>query len=418
MNKVGKLPYNSSLLYQRGNKMRDLAIILFFCFPLLKAILERSIGLLISNGTIITGIAILILYTPILTLLFKNPRSIKVDAIIVIFLVIFIFLFSYLYHPEYSSWYNDPIWGLKTRVFNFSSGVFAYFFIRLEENPKIILRNLKIVAIVMFFYNVFRPIEVIKNGYWLVQLGNETNVQSVYSMGFGYSMLLPSLLLIYFGIKEKKLLFILMSIVGVIEIFLWGSRGALLTYACFIALYILFADKKLFGTKKIIFIILSILLFFVISNGAIMSSLLDKLNEHGIESRTLNMIVSGEATSDSGRDTIQEKAKYMIENGGFFGYGAYADRYYIGKYSHNIVLEMMITFGKYPAIFILIVLTFYSIKMIIRCKNREWLELFIIFFSYACTRLWNSTSFWYESTFWIAIGIVVSYHKLLKYRKD
>lgn len=385
---------------------------LFLCFP----IIREAFTWVPQLSGIATIIALLIIYIPFELLFLTNPKIVKLDALILIALVAMIFIITILIFPEYKSVYFDENNSIFQKVFTFRSGVFAYLFFRMEENPKRILSMLKKVSIILFFYHSLRIKDVLDDGLWEITLFDGSIAHMRYNMSFGYDMIFWVIILFYFFLTEKKILFGLLSLAGLIQVFLWGSRGALVSFLLFVIFYLTFGDRKLFTVKKALLITLLSMIFLSLLNNNILIKLQSFINSLGINSRTLDSIISGEITNDNGREFIQNTVLAFINNSPLVGYGAYSDRYWVGHYSHNIFLELLMTFGiplgGMLIILFLIMVTF----MLIKCKNIHWKSLFIIFLSISMGRLFFSSSFWQESSFWIMLAIFVSYIKSIKRR--
>ena len=91
-------------------------------------------------------------------------------------------------------------------------------------------------------------------------------------------------------------------------------------------------------------------------------------------------------------------------------YGAYGDRYFLNPhypYAHNIIYEILITFGKCLGGIILICIVFNFIKVCIKNKNQKGL-MTLIFGSFSISRLLISSSFWIEPYFWAFLAIMVN----------
>jgi len=107
----------------------------------------------------------------------------------------------------------------------------------------------------------------------------------------------------------------------------------------------------------------------------------------------------------------------MIKNG-FWGYGAYGDRYVIGRvywvgYCHNIFLELLINYGWIIGGILCISIVVTSLKMLITCKNESWWICFVIFFV-PSMKLLLSGSYWYLEAFWACIAVYLMYRKHIR----
>lgn len=351
-------------------------------------------------------------------------KSRKYFSFFLLYMIIAVtFLFTWFIHPEYEYYFTRMDYGI-IRVFRPDCAIYAYLFFSLLDDPEDIFKIFKVFAYMDFFFLLLvQLLPAISKGYWedVNYLGKM--VQRSYSLSFGYEMLLPAVLLLYFYIREKKGITLVLSLVGFITILINGSRGALVIPIIFVVLMIIsnIIDSKDMSRKAIkiagiIFLGIILALF----GNVLLSVSMDFLSSIDLESRTLQMLVSGDISNDTGRSLIWARVIYAIQNSGLFGYGVYGDRpfvspiHYVG-YSHNILLELVASFGVIGVI-ISIYLILDSARMIFLCRDRRWRELFIIFFSISC-QLLISMSFWYVFEFWAALAISCKYRQLQKIKK-
>lgn len=371
----------------------------------------------LTRSFVLTGITLI----PIVFFLLKLSVLKKKNyyPFLLLYLTIcLIFLISYLLHPEYQYFYTREGYGLE-RVFRPDSALYAFLFFSLVDDPDDLMHTIKKFAFIYFAYlMIFELLPALVQGYWSdINYAGET-VKRAYSLSFGYAMLLPSIIFLYIFFKKKSILYLLLSVAGIGLIFLQGSRGALLMLAIFVGLMVIsgIIDSKdaTYKTIKIIAIILAIVFIFAFG-GTILRTVVNMLKSIGFESRTLDLLVSGDFTNDSGRNIIWSSVYDAIKTGGLFGYGAFGDRpfvfphHYVG-YSHNIFLELICSFGIIGGI-ISVVIVVGSLRMIFSCKDTRWREIFIIFFSIA-SQLLLSMSFWYVWEFWAAAAIAYKYFHL------
>lgn len=159
-----------------------------------------------------------------------------------------------------------------------------------------------------------------------------------YSMSFSYALLLPALSFYTYHNRFSKL----MSLIPIIMIISIGSRGALVAVLIFILMKIILQKNK--------FLSLGITLFAIISFGFLLSYLetfFGILESFGIKSRTLYLLIEQDYTHDSGRNNIYTDVWNLILENPIFGSGLYADRIYLGYYTHNIILELLLNFGLF-----------------------------------------------------------------------
>lgn len=190
-----------------------------------------------------------------------------------------------------------------------------------------------------------------------------------YSMSFSYALLLPMVSLY----SEKKwysiaaAFFILFMIVAI------GSRGAAGSFAIYL-IYDIFQNNK---KGAIILTAMALLLFVSIQPIA------EFLSNEGIQSRTLNLLISGELLShDSGREYIQNIVLQAFWKDPICGLGLWGDRPLIGIYSHNIIIELYAHFGIIIASIIIVTFCYIVIKLFVKLdkENRNTLVKYVVAF--------------------------------------
>lgn len=339
------------------------------------------------------------------------------------FVIILAFFFTYLINPDIAYFYEREDYGLQ-RVFRPDGAIYALLFFSLCDNTKELYDIVKKYAYIDFGYLlVFQFLPAYMGGGWADIGSNGTMVVRQYSLSFGYAMLLPVIVFLYLYIKHKKIYYLIFSFVGGVLIFTNGSRGALLMLALFIGLMmisnIVESPKASYKILKIGSIIVLILILFVFGE-TLLRSFVNFAQDLGIQSRTLDLLLSGDISSDTGRDVIWAAVIDAIKNGGIFGHGVFGERPYVfpihyAAYSHNIVLELVCSFGII-GVGVCIFLIVGTLRMIFFCKDTQMREIFIIFFSVA-SQLFLSLSFWYVWEFWAAIAIAHRYFQTERKRK-
>jgi hypothetical protein len=392
------------------------AFILFFnaepIYSMLKPVLEW-----ISLPEIRGNLTALIILIPMLLLIVSSRNSLPVDFFFLLFTLVVFFLITYLLHPEYKYVFMRPIDGVWDGAFRPDQGLYAYYFIRIFDNPKDIKRNLKIVAFTRLAFHIFEFYLASNRGYWVIRNAAGQMVEKEYGLGFGYELLFPTLIFGYHAIREANVKNMLLSLVGATLMLIAGSRGQFICIAIFlvIMLFTYAKPKKLVLCGSVLLLAAIFIVFIgwdVISNTII--SLLERFN---VPSRTLNMLITGTIGITSGRDILWGNAVSKIQENPF-GYGFMGDRHFqvythFSGYSHDIFLELWIDFGVIVGTGIILILLIGAIKMLFCCKDDDWRGLFIIFFSVSCQLIMSKT-FWRSPYFWAAIAITVSYNFIHK----
>ena len=229
--------------------------------------------------------------------------------------------------------------------------------------------------------------------------------EDYYSMSFGYSMLFSVLFLFYIRKKTFAFVALILSIV----ILLLGSRGPLMTIVLFVI------SQKIFLSKgKNVFCFFVISLFFIVF---LFPVFLEYVALHNIESRTLNLLLSGEAIShDSGRSLLYDIMIKKIVDNPFWGYGVFSDRIYCGGiYCHNLFLELFIDYG---CIIPILIILFVLVRFVhfYRYLDMEELQLLLLFSLLAIIPLLVSGSYLIDFRFSLFIGyIYILFQKYSRY---
>ncbi|NVF11541.1 O-antigen ligase family protein [Anaerococcus sp. AGMB00486] len=362
----------------------------------------------------------------IILMIFSNYLDNKSITLFILLLVVVIIsiLMSYIFYPGHRYFILRPDYGIL-RFLKPDGAIFAFLFFIINDKSESIYRALKKFAIIYILYLVIvQWSPAIVNGYWEDISYDGSLVKRNYSLTFGYSVALASILYLYFYFKEKRGIYLLLSIFGYYMIFSQGSRGALILPIIFIILYIisgiLWSNNSNLKLLKII-ILLAFLGIIVFFGNIVITNLARFLVDIGFDSRNLISIASEDFSNDTGRSTIWGAVINGIKTSPIIGLGFFGDRpwvfpYHYAAYSHNLFLELISNFGIFGYLDILIIV-FLSIYMIFFSKDKEWRDLFIIFFSLSC-QLITSYSYWYVFEFWAMLAIAIKYIFFIKNKSD
>lgn len=298
-------------------------------------------------------------------------------------------------------------------------------FFSLVKNPKNIIRDLKIFALVEFLYLVVvELLPVLIRGYWIDIGPNGNLIHLTYSLSFGYAMVLPNIMFIYLAVKNSSKLYYALSFIAGYIIMTQGNRGSFLLVIGFILLYgISIAKEKKSAKEKTLVLIstltiaVTIVIFFIIIYPNLVSLYNNIMHSNVEVSRNVKKVSEGALLESNGRKDIWLASLNAGLKNPIFGHGFFGDRPYIvnlhyAGYSHNIFLELFASFGIF-GILASLFLVVASIRMIFFCKDREWRELFIILFIPTC-QLLLSLSLWYVWVFWATLAVLYKYRSTTK----
>ncbi len=399
---------------------RDSRIFIFWCMDQIILTLARfvmaSVGITtgIFRELTLWGIAALPLFYYFLSL--NRERQRRTRAFWILFAAVgLLWTATAIFNPEVREFLFRDSYGPE-RIFRVDAPLFAFLFFLIPQDPKKLYKCIVFYAYMFFAYEmVFHLIPALSRGYWINVSSGGGEIRLPYSLSFGYAMCFPTVVFLYASIKDRKLLHFIMVAAGLICILTNGNRGALLIPVIFVAVTIVSgiahdqnAKKKM---QKIAAILLGLLLLSIlwVRLPMILTSVVGKT---GISSRTVEMLLQGNFAEDNGREFIWLAVLRGIKECFPLGYGFYGDRpivfpiHYVG-YSHNLFLELLVSFGILGAVIIVLIIRD-AVYMIFRCKDAEWRGLYIVFFAISC-QLLLSLSFWYVWEFFAATAIVCNY---------
>lgn len=212
-----------------------------------------------------------------------------------------------------------------------------------------------------------------------------------YDMSFSYALLLPSIVLY----AKKTWLSVPAAFLLIIIVLVIGSRGVVVAFFLYILYDAFFDDHR-------VLVPLGIVLGIVIVLIPIFMSFLE---DFGISSRTLELLLMGEGGNLSNREDLYELAWNELQKSLVFGLGIYGDRPFTGGfYCHNFFLEICVHFGMIfgPLILVLFIGLFGLVWYKLDQKNRA---ILVRYFCAGFVPLIVSGSYLSENSFGIFVGV-------------
>lgn len=227
-------------------------------------------------------------------------------------------------------------------------------------------------------------------------------IQDSYNMGFGYSLMMPVMYLIYRG----KTQYLLLALVTSVCVILNGSRGPFIV----LMLYVAWLFFQNFTVKKLIFLILILTLVGLIYIN--IDWIFSVLSDYSVRSRTLFKLIGGEISDTSGREDIYQLGINKILESPIVGYGLYGDRMFYESYVHNIILEILIDFGIPLGC---VVLLFLAVQFIYKLYVLKGKDLnFYVLVALSILQLMVSGSYLISFIFFFFLGLTVRLSKRTK----
>jgi O-antigen ligase len=258
---------------------------------------------------------------------------------------------------------------------------------------------------------------LIKSAYYQMALGFIFFIDTLFSpieydMVFSYLVLVPLTILLYKIYNKFNLFDTFLIVLGLFMIIVVGARGPIISLVLFwIVLILINSFKNKISLKRImVFLIALIIVVLCIFYYEFIILEIDSLLQHfGIYSRTITILLTDNIDFSSGRIPIYRYTIKKIMDKPIFGYGIAGDRIFLdGTYPHNIFLEIFVHFGVIMGSIIILIFMFYWFNGIIRNKNKEELDLAIIFFGIGLVNLFISGSYITSSNFWLFMAICIN----------
>ncbi|TBX08062.1 hypothetical protein BFS03_09865 [Clostridium perfringens] len=314
-----------------------------------------------------------------------DKKFIALNSIVLLYLFI-----NYFFYFDYR---NEITHVLKVYMM---VGLLSTFIFSYCKNYAKLLNYLVLMAIINIFIVAFLFINRLK--------------YDINYMDLGY-YLLNSLLIIYLKYyKDKKKMWFLIIIPLTIFIFIYGSRGATISFIFSILITIILDFKNSVTYKKVIAFIFSGVIIisglFIITQEDYLLKFNNYLNSKGIFSYAITKYVDKSESFSSGRVNRYELALNDIKQHPFIGNGVgnYSAKYGL-NYVHNIFLQLMDEGGILLLIIVaILILRFFLV--LINTKNTDEKLIYILLISLSF-KLIITSQYWDEFSFWLVLNIAL-----------
>lgn len=199
--------------------------------------------------------------------------------------------------------------------------------------------------------------------------------EGAHGMTMAYSLLPHVLIMLWTCFKQKTFFDIAITALGVLLLLSMGTRGPILCVFVFVIGYcFMFGEFKKPRRTKISVFILGGVCYLLLEPLLFVVTLI--ISKFGMSSRVVSMMLNNSLNDSNGRDAIQEIVLDYVNSGPFWGYGLAGDRVMLsgiwsdGGFSHNLVVEMMASFGRIPGLVICVMIALYIIYVIRHSYNR------------------------------------------------
>lgn len=223
-----------------------------------------------------------------------------------------------------------------------------------------------------------------------------------------YNILPHLLLIILFLFEKPSVINITTALIGSVLLFSLGSRGPAFALLLFIFAYLLFIKKWKKPIKSKLVIVFSVVFILLLSKPIL--ELLKYISEkNGMSVRIFTRLAEGSIFDSSGRDELQDIVKDAIFKKPFVGYGFVYDRVLLsGTYTHNIFLELFLTFGIPVGVLMLVFLTQLLLRAILYGSTNFDKGFVLVLICCGLIKLLFSGSFVDEPYFYLLLGFSIS----------
>lgn len=223
-----------------------------------------------------------------------------------------------------------------------------------------------------------------------------------YNMVFGYNALIGILLLTDDLFVRFRLSLAIMIIVTLAIILVYGSRGPILCFAVFLILKLTFSRKIRLQKKVFYATIITATATLTVSLWTDLAlTIIEFANQFGFSARTLSYIVNHKITEGRFFDKLVEASNEID----LMGLGIAGDTNIFGMYSHNIVFEVLFSFGYLFGTILLGYFLFFTIYGILFSKNENYHRLCKVLFCCSFVKLLFTGSFIGEYLFYAFLAI-------------
>lgn len=321
-------------------------------------------------------------------------RNILARDLIYACIFVLIVLISGVFFPQNLIYIEDKLWnilGLSLPLY------FVGICFRHQSMKKTLYYASIVSVIVMFSYQIY-----------ILNTGRELHSDN---MNAAYNVLPSVMYLLYYSFEKNKLIGWIFAVIGFILLFIFGTRGPILACVIFVFVSIIlkFLSIKNILIKGLIVLVGLFVIWFLFSGDNLLNIakiLATKFEEIGFSTRVFDFYIQGNLNYNSGRDVLQEKIWNAIQENPF-GYGCMGDRPIINTYVHNIVLEMLCSYGIIGGTVALLGLIVLILTALTKAKGTDEFRPLLMFVTMVLTKLMLSGSYIVEPYFFLLIGLCV-----------
>lgn len=333
-------------------------------------------------------------YVTIISIILYN--KITFEDLILMSLFLFSYLFMILIFPDNMEYFKNvqPLIKFSICVFMAISSKMLNF----DELKKILKWESRVIVICLLL---------------TIQINIDFMNQNIVYMEYANAISIGIALLLYYSIFDSSIIDFVLSIIGLISLLLYGSRGSLVTL---LALLIIFLWLKI-RNKKILILGCIFLFVFTLFGPMFVSTIITKMINLGIDSRTIEKLINGNLFKSNDRIMIYEYLISIILKKPILGTGICGDRYFLplrftgtdATYAHNLFIEILVDYGLIIGSLLILLLLYIIIKFLFKEIDISRKAFFYVFFIIGFIQLMISRSWITEPNFFIFFSILLTY---------
>ena len=263
----------------------------------------------------------------------------------------------------------------------------------------------------LFFSSILGSMVPLAYQVYQLMIGRELEMDS---MHHAYLAVPHILYLLYVAADRKETKYWVIALLGSFTIFVYGTRGPLLCILVFLSICLLMKIRTTTsGARRVLFTILVVGLLLVTFSGDWMIKISQTLSRVfgniGFSTRIFDFYIEGEIADGTGRERLIPRALSLLQDSPLWGYGLMGDRFVLGRYPHNMFVELWFQFGYLLGTVILV--AFWIPPIMALYKTRHDRSCFLCVCALLCLgyiKVLLSSSYIVEPYLFFALGACLS----------
>lgn len=391
---------------------KESPLTLFVCILWGMMLVEYSRGIITKFPIIGDYVDVVMVLIVVVPLLFSIPlfqKKFTLYDLLFYFSLVFVYLINYIEYPE-----NQD--SLEAYAFICICQVFPYYFIGRILDIEKFYRLFVIIAVLTVcfyaFYFMFY-VQSVKSAADAAAVLSEDNMYAAYQ-------LLPHVAVIWWATLRKfNVILCLFGLLGIVSLISCGSRGPVACLLIYIVSYFFLMAKFRYSkyTKAVILAICFFCATFAVETALVFKAFFSEL---GLSTRIVDRFLNGGLGHDTGRSDLRRVLYNLLDQSdNFFGYGFFGSQRYGIIYAHNIICDLIFTFGYIIGVVILMAIILLTSYAFIKSRGTFRQQFLFMMICIEMVKMCLSATFLTEPLFYLLIGYCVTicitpYDKLSK----